>query len=299
MKKRNFLFVTAFFVALAVISGCKTVPAAVSNSVDPLLLLDNNSSFYLRIPASVDENLISRVMKNAVKGLGENEARLVADRIDVVYAGLNRMRRKTDYQISASCAFPKAAVSKAFSKKNGWEKEMVLLNDDSGVPTEYTVYNNGEICISVPGAQTACAGRNVSSMVETYHNLYYRLSEADCSLNENIASWLAYDAEKPDNRIKYYASKPQSFLTMLTGAVLNFNLVYVRGDIAADETRNDQFIMDFEFEFRDRRFVPAARGSLAVAFGLTDSDVSLETPTHLVVKNIKISKEQFYSILVL
>lgn len=296
MKKRNFLFAAAVSTVLAVISGCKSVPA-VSNSVDPLLLLDNNSSFYLRIPASVDENLISRVMSGAVKGLRENDARLIAERIDVVYAGLNRTRRKTDYQLSASCAFPKAAISRAFSKKNGWEKKCIVLNDDSGAPAEYSVYTDGAICVSVPDAQTACAGRNVSDMVEIYHKLYYHLSES--SLDEHIASWLAYDSERPDNRIKYYASKPQSFLTMLTGTALNFNLVYVRGEIAADEKRDDQFIMDFEFEFRDRRFVPAARGSLAVAFGLTDSDVFLETPTHLVVRNIKISKEQFYNILVL
>lgn len=298
MKKRSFLFAAAVSTVFAVISGCKSVPA-VTNSVDPLLLLDNNSSFYLRIPAGVDENLISRVMSGAVKGLRENEARLIAERIDVVYAGLNRTRRKTDYQLSASCAFPKAAVSKAFSKKNGWERDSLFLNDDSGAPAEYIVYRSGELCVSVPDSQTACAGRNVSGMVETYHTLYYRLPGAEHSLDEHIASWLFYDQELPDNRIKYYASKPQSFLTMLTGAALNFNLVYVRGEIAADTKRDDQFIMDFEFEFRDRRFVPAARGSLSVAFGLTDSDVFLETPTHLVVRNIKISKEQFYSILVL
>ena len=298
MKKHNIFAAAVLSALLAAVSGCKSVPKSAVR-VDPLLLLDNESSFYLRIPSSADEKLISRVVQGAVKGISESDARLISSRIDVVYAGLNKKRTKTDYQIAASCDFPKAAVSKAFSRKNGWTKDSLLLNDGDGNPVEYGIYSDRRILASFPGQMTACAGRNVPSMVETYHNAYYNLSPSASVLDENIYSWLCFDSENPDGKIKYYASKPQSFLTMLTGAVLNFNLVYVRGSIESDPKRDDQFVMDFEFEFRDKKFVPVARGSLAVAFGLTDSDVYLETPTHLVVSNIKISKEQLYNILVL
>ncbi|MDY5048620.1 MAG: hypothetical protein SPF11_03620, partial [Treponema porcinum] len=236
MKKHNIFAAAVLSALLAAVSGCKSVPKSAVR-VDPLLLLDNESSFYLRIPSSADEKLISRVVQGAVKGISESDARIISSRIDVVYAGLNKKRTKTDYQIAASCDFPKAALSKAFSRKNGWTKDSLLLNDGGGNPVEYGIYSDGRILASFPGQMTACAGRNVPSMVETYHNAYYNLFPSASVLDENIYSWLCFDSENPDGKIKYYASKPQSFLTMLTGAVLNFNLVYVRGSIESDPKR--------------------------------------------------------------
>jgi hypothetical protein len=57
--------------------------------------------------------------------------------------------------------------------------------------------------------------------------------------------------------------------------------------------------MNLEFEFREKKVVPAAKAALSLAFGLTNSEVYLETPTHLVISNIKISKKELYKILVL
>ena len=84
---------------------------------------------------------------------------------------------------------------------------------------------------------------------------------------------------------------------MLTGANLTLRLLYVRGSMKVDPKLKKQYLMDLEFEFKDSRTVPAARGALSVAFGLTDSDVTQETPWHLTISNIKIDREQLYKLL--
>lgn len=301
MKKISLLLFLSLFIV-----ACKTTPPSQNilpdllNNVDPLSLIDNNSSFYIRILKNVDNELVSRVINSCVKGINKKNAELIANRIDVVYIGLNKKRNKTDYQVSASCNFPKFAVDRAISEKNNWEKMQVSFNDKNDNEIEYTVFNNNDIFLSFPHDKIACAGRDVVQMIKNYHCEAYSIeNKSDDILNEQAYNWLHYDDSMPDNQIRYYAFRPQSFLTMLTGATLNFNLFYVCGYIEVDKKRDDQFIIQFEFDFKDSKFVPVARGSLSLAFGLTGPDITLETPTHLIVKNIRIAKKQLYDLLAL
>ena len=233
-------------------------------------------------------------------GLSEKNAEKVSERIDTVYVGLARHRKSTEYQLSASCDFPKAALSAAFSKKNGWKAEPLFLPDADGKKVGYTIYDNSAVQVSFPSSDIVCAGRAVPLMVEQFHDRVNSLPlETDSPLLPDVHSWLEYEGGLKNEEIRFFAAKPQSFLTMLTGAQLNFQLVYVRGIMENDPLNDRQFRMQLEFEFRDKRLVPAARGALTVAFGLTDSEVLRETETHLTIRNIKINKNQLYGILVL
>ena len=57
--------------------------------------------------------------------------------------------------------------------------------------------------------------------------------------------------------------------------------------------------MNLEFDFQNPKRVTSARTILTLALGLTDSEVSQPEPNHLVISDIKISKEQLYKILVI
>ena len=170
----------------------------------------------------------------------------------------------------------------------------------------YTVYNHGSLDVSFPSKKIACIGRSVEEMLARYDAI---LSGDDDSFAENITAGennsdlpdsAVYDwLSSGEDEIRFSAVAPQSFLTVLTGANLNFKLVYVRGKMVNDPKNDLQYLMDLEFEFVDKKFVPAAKGALSLAFGLTDSNVILETPTHLTVTHIKIEKNALYKILVL
>lgn len=278
--------------------GCKSAP--VVSEVNPLDLLDNNSSFYLRIPTSVDPVMIQNMLRNNLKNLSQSDAEKVTDRIDTIYIGLNKSRKSADYQISALCNFPKIAINQAFSKKNGWTSDKLVLSGVDGKPVNYTVYQNSGLLAAFPSVNVACLGRAVPSMVEKYNLLTKKESDPSVvPLDAEVRSWLQYENDIPDDQVRFYASKPQSFLSMLTGANLNFKLVYVRGILENDPKNDKQYFMQLEFEFKEPKMLPAAKAMLSVAFGLTDSDVRITSDTHLIISRIKINKQQLAKILVL
>ena len=278
--------------------ACKSTPFV--SEVDPLDLIDSRSAFYIRIPKDVDFNLISRMLQNNLEGLSELDAQKVAERIDTVYLGLKKSKKSVDFQISSLCSFPKIAVSSAFSKKNGWTSDKLILEGSDKKNVSYTVYNNSGILAAFPSENIALIGNSVPAMVERYHNISQNIEFEDNSLlDENIRGWLSYENGFHDGQIRFYASKPQSFLTTLIGANLNFKLIYVKGLLKNDLKNENQYISELEFEFRDPRVVAAAQAMLEVAFALTDSSVKRISDTHLIVSGIRINKNQLYKILVL
>ena len=305
MKKYSCLLLSAILIATLFL-GCKTLPtAAVQKEVDALELLDGNSAFYIKIPAAVDRDLVSRMVLSSVKEISENEAEQISGRVNTVYAGLTRKFSKSEIQISASCDVPEIFLPRIFSVKNGWKLRKLSFSEKMPANV-YTVYNNGSLDVSFPSKKIACIGRSVEQMLARYDTI---LSGDDDSSVKNITAdennsdlpdsavydWLS----SGENEIRFSAVAPQSFLTVLTGANLNFKLVYVRGKMVNDPKNDFQYLMDLEFEFVDKKFVPAAKGALSLVFGLTDSNVILETPTHLAVTRIKIEKNALYKILVL
>lgn len=296
MKKLNIFYKVLIFSLFLIMGvGCKSTPV-VQKTVHPLNLIDNNSSFYLKIPTKQDKSLVVSIVEHNIKDVSESDANLIAERIDTIYLGINKRRKSTEFQLSASCSIPKIAVSKLFTKKNGWNSEKLILQNQLGDEVEYKIFDNSELLLSFPSQNLVALGRAVPSMVEVYNTYFYEIENGPVfNLNPLITEWF----EKDDDAIRFFATKPQSFLTILTGANLNYKLVYVCGTIISDTKRDDQYIMNLEFEFREKKVVPAAKAALSLAFGLTNSEVCLETPTHLVISNIKISKKELYKILVL
>ncbi len=292
------MFVAFILIATGIFVACKSTPFV--SEVNPLDLLDSRSAFYIRIPKDVDSILISRMIQNNFEGLSEKDAQKISERIDTVYLGLRKSKKSVDFQISSLCSVPKIAVSSAFSKKNGWTSDKLILEGSDKKNVSYTVYKNSEILAAFPTESIALVGNNVPSMVERYHNISQKIEfKDDFLLDEDIRDWLSYENGMCDGQIRFYASKPQSFLTTLIGANLNFKLIYVKGLLENDPKNENQYITELEFEFRDSRVVAAAHAMLEVAFGLTGSNVQKTSDTHLIVSGIRINKNQLYKILVL
>lgn len=297
MAKNGFFLLFSLCFALFCF-GCRSV--SVENFVDPLDLIDSESSFYLRIPKNVDSDLISRMLQNNIQGISEKDAYRITERIDTVYLGLKKSRKSVEFQISSLCSFPKIAVGSAFSKKNGWSTDKLVLENSAKKNETYTIYKNSGILASFPSVNIALLGRNVPSMVEKYHNISNGINtDFTFALAEDLHDWLSSDDRSSANQVRFYASKPQSFLTTLTGANLNLKLAYVKGFLVNDADDARQYLASLEFEFKDSRVVGAAKAMLEVVFGLTDSNVTVTSNTHLIVSDVKINKTQLYKILVI
>lgn len=299
MRKLNKIFKKLTLISagafLLFLNGCKSAPLAVN--VHPLDILDSQSSFYMAIPKKVDPELIKRVVQNNVDGISESNAQLLTDHINAVYCGLNRSKKTTTIQAAISGSIPQKYVGKVLSKKNGFNQSSYTPSKSTNI---YDLYTSSDLDLSAPSSQVICLGRDVTVMIDNYDNIYttaepdydgLEYSELDSSLYNYLKS--------AEDEIRFFANKPQSFLTILTGANLDLKLVDVSGSFVCDPKHDDQYFLNLHFNFKNEKYLKAGKVLLTLAFGLTDSQSYIEGTDQLYINKIKIKKEQLYRLLVL
>lgn len=280
---------------LLFLSGCKSAPLAVE--VNPLDILDSQSSFYMSIPKDVDSELIKRVIQSNVNGLSESDAQLLTNHIEKIYCGLNKTKKSTSVQATLQTTIPKKYLGKALNKKNGFTEKSYNPEKSTNI---YNIYSGNGIEISAPSDKVLCIGRDVPDLLNNYDTIY-TTAEPDYSGHEYTQlDFALYDyLKESDTEIRFFANKPQSFLTILTGANLDLKLIDVSGSFVCDTKHSDQYLLNLHFNFKNEKYLKAGKVLLTLAFGLTDSQSYIDGTDQLYINGIKIKKEQLYKLLVL
>ena len=105
MKK---LSIVASVMVFFLLAGCKSAPAG--RPVDALELIDSESSFYLAVPKAADNVLIERIITGFYEGASESDAKMITDRVNKIYCGLNRSKHGTEVQDSIDCSIPQIYI---------------------------------------------------------------------------------------------------------------------------------------------------------------------------------------------
>lgn len=276
------------------LAGCKTLPPA-GRPVHPIELLDNSSGFYIAIPKAADEDLINRIIENNVQNISPSEVRTISNYVDKVYCSINRSKNVTEIQAAIESSIPRKYLPKIFTPKYGWQVSNYIPENSSN---EYSIYSNSSVDISFPTDNITCIGRDIPGMIDKYDYLSAlsdENTEIYSDLDENLVSYLT-DAE---TEIRFYANKPQSFLTILTGAQLDLKLIDVSGSFVSDPKHPNQYLLDLDFQFRNDKYLKAGRTLLTLAFGLTNSQSIVIGTSELQINGIKLDKQQLYKLLVL
>lgn len=272
------------------VSGCKTVP--VSRTVRAIELLDDESAFYIAIPSSADSDLVQKIIKSYVPSLSDSNAKMICEKIDTVYCGISNKKNHMDFQCVVSGNIPVNMMPKILTKKNGWETSKIIPQDSS---TQYNLYSisneNFSIDMSFPSANLAVLGRDVPKMIGRYDFLS-KLPTDDFELNTIIEKNLADFLNGAENEIRFCANKPQSFLTILTGAKLDLKLKEISGVFVQDEKHENQYILNLKFHFLNDKYLKAGKTLLTLAFGLTNSQSIIVENNELQIKGIKLDKNQ-------
>lgn len=284
------LFLAGFF------SGCKTLP--VESPVVAIDLLDDDSAFYIAIPSDVDPELVVRFLQNNIENLSEKDAQMIASRIDNVYCGLNHKKNQTQLQIASDARIGNAIASKVFTSKNGWESNLASTQ----FKNSYTVYERENLSLCFPSNEIALIGRDIPVMLNQFDNIRSLDSSFAGELPPHLLSDEVYDylsSASSEGEIRFYAGRPQSFLTTLTGAQLDLKLEHVSGAFVCDPKYPEQYILTLDFKFKNASFLKAGRGLLTLAFGLTNSNSQIIGEDELIISDIKIAKKSLYKILIL
>ncbi|MCQ2578723.1 MAG: hypothetical protein MJ176_09375 [Treponema sp.] len=305
MKKHNVFSKLLKFSNLIVLAGiffsCKTMPVAPGiNEVHPMDLLDDKSAFYIAVPSKADPELISRVIKNNVPSLSLNDAKMIGERVQTVYLGLSHKKNLTQVQAAAKCDVPLKYIPKALNSKNGWKSESYSAVNG---PLPYTIYSSNSIDLCFPASSRMLLGRDLTSMIDRYDELAWTpkglTDDEDTNLNSVLDKDIYEYLKGADDEIRFFANQPQAFLSILMGSTLDLKLINVNGRMVVDEKHPEQYLVDINFEFKSAAILKAGKVLLKVAFGLTDADSMDLSPTTLSIKNIKLSKTQLYSLLLI
>ena len=279
------------FLLLLLLAGCKSAPAG--RPVDPLELIDNQSSFYIAVPKAADNVLIERIITGFYQNASESDAKMIADRVNKIYCGLNRSRHGTDVQASVDGSIPQKYLPKVLSAKNGW-----VISDYSPEKSaaSYKIYS-GDIEMAFPSDKLACIGRNLEGMLDKYDSLSKLPAEDTTELYSDLNPELTSYLKGAETEIRFFANKPQSFLTILTGAQLDLKLIDVKGSFRTDPKHQNQYFLNLDFRFKNGTFLKAGRTLLILAFGLTNSQEEIIGDSELLIHDIRIDKEQLYKLL--
>ena len=294
------MIMLAGFTLGAGLLGCKTMPAG--KVVDPINLLDYKSGFYIAIPKNADPSLVERIINTHIPGLPDKNVNMICDRTTKIYSGINRSRNGTTVQSAIEGTIPTRLIPKLLTKKNGWNIKDFKA-EDALIP--HTVYNANGLDVSFPAQNVVCIGRDMGYMLNK-HDLLSAIPEDTEVGNAPVDQYFS-DLPRPvfeylkgaETEIRFYANKPQSFLTILTGTNLDLKLIDVKGSFKVDPNRDDQYFLDIYFNFRENKFLKAGKALLSLAFGLSNSQSEVLGDSGLNITGIRISKDMLYKILVI
>ena len=305
MKKHNSLWSLSFdklrnhnisgilIVLIILFASCKTVPSGtVVKSVD---LLDKNKNFYISIPASVDPELIKYVIKNNIEDISDSDVDEIVSRIDRAYAGLNADNKNPKLQLSIDSDIPVKYIPKILTKKNGWTVEDFTGPASS---SKYGIYSQQDIQLAFPSDKIALLGDNVEGMLSKYDEIHNIPAEESVGQNYSILDNQTYShITESDSEIRFITNNPETFLLMLTGQKLTLQLNTVRGSFVQDPKNENQYLLDFIFEFKNAKAAKAGKVMLGFVFGLADGEDNDLKDTEVLITGIKINKKQLYDIL--
>ncbi len=276
---------------ILLLAGCKSAPAG--RPVDPLELIDAESSFYIAVPRAADNVLIERIITGFYDQASEADAKMIADHVNKVYCGLNRSKHGTEVQASIDGNIPQKYIPKVLSAKNGW-----VTSDYSPAESlnKYKIYS-GPVEMTFPSGKIACVGRNLEGMLDKYDSLSTLPAEDTTVLYSDLDEELTSYLKGAETEIRFYANKPQSFLTILTGAQLDLKLIDVKGSFTSDPKHPKQYFLDLDFRFKNGMFLKAGKTLLTLAFGLTNSQEEIIGDSELIIHDIRIDKQQLYKLL--
>ena len=298
MKKHrlcNAALVSASLISLFLIlvTACKTLPNL--TVVKAPELLDNKKNFYISIPSAADPELIKFLIKNNINNISDSDVDEIVSRIDRAYAGLNADNKNPKLQLAIDSNIPVKYIPKILTKKNGWEvKELTGPVSQ----TKYGIFTQNQITMAFPSDKLTLIGEDVEGMVNKYDEVHSIPAEDSIGVYYGTLDQLTYSwITESDSEIRFITNKPETFLLMLTGQKLTLQLNTVRGSFICDPKNDNQYILDFIFDFKNEKAAKAGKVMLGFAFGLADGDDKELKSTEVKIDGIKLSKKQLYDIL--
>ena len=278
---------------LLLVTACKSVPSG--TIVQAPELLEKNKNFYISIPTDVDPELVKYLIKSNVEGISDSDVNELAQRINRAYAGLNADNKDSKLQLAIDSNIPVKYIPKLLTKKNGWS---VTEYTGPVSSAKYGIFSQDKVTMAFPSDKLALLGDNVEGMLARYDEIHNIPADDSIGKNYSVLDTQTYEhITESASEIRFITNKPETFLLMLTGQRLTLQLETVRGSFVCDPKNENQYILDFIFDFKNKTVAKAGKVMLGFVFGLADGEDNTLKETEVKITGIKIKKQQLYDIL--
>lgn len=295
--------------------GCKTVVQDESVPVKTVDILDDEGAMYIHIPAEENRELLELFVMNFYKQLNQNDAKLIVSKIDDVFASFGSKKDKKRIHLAVEGKFP--GTINSILKKSGFEENTysaASLSEEVVFPSDYRYFKNRNLQIALPSESQMVFSQNVKPLLDMYNcekqflNGGFSLNgdseeDNDCDnssiyrndwKSSDLYDWISSDVPS----IHFYIVRPQAFLTNLIGTDISnkvFKLVYAKGNFS--KLPNSKYELTLELDFQDKKYVKPAVSLLILALGLTDSELRLTSPTHVILSGVHLNVSQLINML--
>lgn len=265
--------------------SCKTIPTA--KRIEPIDLLTSDNNVLFSLSATQNQEVVNKLLLNSAQGISETDVSKLTKKLKTIYCGLNLNTNKI--QIIAYTNISNKYLPSILTEKNGWITEDLQFEDS---PFIYKVYKNNQIELTTYDNNVICAGNDVKNMLYNYDLKFLTFNFDDRNLDSDIYEWI----EKPGDTIKFYTNNSKSFLSMITNNLLDLDLMdHMKGELVASSEDKDFFQMKLIISFKNEKFRKAGKSIISIALKPLNVDIELSGDSDLIVKNLKINKEQIYN----
>lgn len=316
LKNKCIKFITTIAVVVLtfVFFSCKSLPANNLVPVKTFDMLDDEGALYMHIPAKTNQNFLDVLFTKATKNVDSTSIGMFVSRMGNMYLSIGSKTNKKRYQAAIDMTMSVSSILSDSFKQQGIKKLTYVpeskLADSDAKFLGYQYYAIDNFQIALPSYNQIVFAQDVKPMLNMFDfeqkeviDLLEDVKEADIKQinssfeNNSRKDWKSSDLYKwiseDTQDIRFYIVRPQSFLANLLGtnvSVNTFKLKYAKGSFA--KLPNSKYELTLELEFLESRFIKPATSILMLALGLTDSEISLTSPSTILLKGVHLSVDQ-------
>lgn len=282
-----FIFLQLFFFS------CKTTEVKGQLSeVDPLSLLDNDRSVYVSVPVKKHLQITSDILCSEVENLTTENAKKLAERIDILYAGLATVQDRSSVQLAAKGSFPQLALKAFLTQKNGWSKQNYeakpteeTLSLNYPYSFDYYLRNETEFQISFPSERILCVAQKIYPLLDKY-----ALREEPIASDAN--SWITQESDD----ILFYITRPGQYLRNLIGQPISIGCDSISGKVVYVPSEKDgytgNYLLSFNVSLSEKRAMKSMLLLLDLSMRMMDGEVVQVDDSNIMLKNIPVNEKQ-------
>lgn len=285
----------AVFVCVLLASGCRSVGVRSDlPEVNPLSLLSDDSSIYIRVPVRFHQELTASILQAEEPALSEKAAQQVVSRINLLYAGLATVKDRSRVQIAAQGSYPPVALKVALSKKNGWNRQQyVALSSPEALSLnfpntfDYYMHEGSEFELSFPSAEMFVTAKKVHPLLEQYA---LRAEPADTEYNR----WLSQQSDD----ILFYITRPGQYLRNLIGQSVSIGCDAIYGSLQyapgkdSPDSYSGIYTMSFNIALASESAMRPMKALLTLSMAMMDVEVSQVDSRTLRLSGFRVSRQQ-------